>query len=277
MTTEEYIKDIRTKLENLQREKNIIVLYAAVCGSRAYGLNHPDSDCDTHFVFVYPMDMYLNVTQPSDYISLGDDINGYELRKFLGIIRKSGFNAAELINSPLNIMGEDLNDTPILKGLVSDCLNPKRLIKAFCGCTHNAIARFNDACRIGDATAVVKQLVCATRMFFSAEYLYSQAYTDSIVYPPLNFDELVATVRHVVTIRGVSFNKLLHYADLKRQGPITADDIDIDDCMMCMAWVKEWTEYLNTKADELKDFKLPNDIEERMNKYFKRQLWSSYT
>lgn len=276
MNTKEYVKEIRAKLEKLEQEKNVIILFAAVCGSRAYGLNHPNSDCDTHFVFVYPMDKYLNVTQPSDYINLGEDVNGYELRKFLGIVRKSGFNAAELINSPFNIMGDNQDGTAVLKELISECLNPKRLIQAFCGCSHNAFSRFNVALKEGDKAAMVKQIVCATRMFFSAEYIYNQADMDSVAYPPLNFDELVANTKHVFSMRGNLLNNLLNYAELKRQGSAAADALNIEECKASMELLKEKVESLNALADNVKSFKLPDDIEERMNRYFKSQLFSRY-
>lgn len=275
MTTEKYIKKIREKLIQLQYEKNIIVLYAAVCGSRAYNLHSPDSDCDTKFVFVYPVDKYLNINQPDEDIDLGDDIHGYELRKFLKIVYKSGFNAAELIFSPLNILGEELNDTLILKQLTIDCLNKKKLIKSFCGCAYNAIERFRHANEIDDRAQMVKHFICAARMYLMASIVYHNRANILEKYVPINFDEIITEAVKLpgVIQSNIFLTRLLNYVSIKRQGSEAALKVDPFEIISTKNQLEHTINMLNLQADSLENIELSPNIENRMNQYFKRQVW----
>lgn len=101
-------------LEELQRvelERNVKVLYACESGSRAWGFASTDSDYDVRFVYVEKPDWFVQVDEPRDVIErpLDDelDVSGWELRKTLGLLRKSNPTLLEWLDSPLVYRQED--------------------------------------------------------------------------------------------------------------------------------------------------------------------------
>lgn len=95
-------------LENLVRieqENNVRILYAAEFGSRAWGFASQDSDYDVRFIYIHPLEWYLSISDKRDVIECpisGDlDICGWELRKALGLFRKSKPPLLEWLGSPI--------------------------------------------------------------------------------------------------------------------------------------------------------------------------------
>lgn len=93
------------ELERIEHERNVTVLYACESGSRAWGFASADSDYDVRFVYVEKPDWFVQVDTPRDVIErpLDDelDISGWELRKTLGLLRKSNPTLLEWLDSPL--------------------------------------------------------------------------------------------------------------------------------------------------------------------------------
>ncbi|MGF6207717.1 nucleotidyltransferase domain-containing protein [Pseudomonas sp. ADAK2] len=93
------------ELERIERERNVTVLYACESGSRAWGFASTDSDYDVRFVYVEKPEWFVQVDTPRDVIErpLDDelDVSGWELRKTLGLLRKSNPTLLEWLDSPL--------------------------------------------------------------------------------------------------------------------------------------------------------------------------------
>lgn len=93
------------ELERIERERNVSVLYACESGSRAWGFASTDSDYDVRFVYVEKPEWFVQVDTPRDVIErpLDDelDVSGWELRKTLGLLRKSNPTLLEWLDSPL--------------------------------------------------------------------------------------------------------------------------------------------------------------------------------
>lgn len=93
------------ELQRIERERNVKVLYACESGSRAWGFASTDSDYDVRFVYVEKPDWFVQVDTPRDVIErpLDDelDVSGWELRKTLGLLRKSNPTLLEWLDSPL--------------------------------------------------------------------------------------------------------------------------------------------------------------------------------
>ena len=69
---------ILEKLEAIEREKDIEILFAVESGSRAWGFASPDSDYDIRFVYKHKKDWYLNLWETKDTIEFmtEDDLDG---------------------------------------------------------------------------------------------------------------------------------------------------------------------------------------------------------
>lgn len=92
-------------LQEIERVHDVRVLFACESGSRAWGFASPDSDYDVRFVYVHRLSWYLSVQAGRDVIELpisGDlDINGWELRKALGLLQQSNPTLLEWLRSPI--------------------------------------------------------------------------------------------------------------------------------------------------------------------------------
>jgi uncharacterized protein len=97
--------EIEIRLAAIEAERGVRVLYACESGSRGWGFASPDSDYDVRFLYVHPLHWYLQVSAGRDVIELpisgALDINGWELRKALSLLKKGNATLIEWLGSPL--------------------------------------------------------------------------------------------------------------------------------------------------------------------------------
>jgi predicted nucleotidyltransferase len=97
--------EIEARLDAIEAEFDVRVLYACESGSRGWGFASPDSDYDVRFIYVHPLSWYLKVSPQRDVIEvpISDelDINGWELRKALGLLKKGNATLIEWLHSPV--------------------------------------------------------------------------------------------------------------------------------------------------------------------------------
>jgi hypothetical protein len=105
-------KIILDKLVEIEKQSSVKILYACESGSRAWGFASPDSDYDVRFIYVHPIDYYLTIDEQRDVIELpiNDllDINGWELRKALRLLRKANAPLYEWLQSPIVYQMEEM-------------------------------------------------------------------------------------------------------------------------------------------------------------------------
>ncbi|MGB1253237.1 MAG: nucleotidyltransferase domain-containing protein [Candidatus Promineifilaceae bacterium] len=98
---------IQAELDQIEQQEQVKILYACESGSRAWGFPSADSDYDVRFFYVRTHDWYLsiNVERKRDVIErpINDDldISGWDLRKALGLFRKSNPPLLEWLGSPI--------------------------------------------------------------------------------------------------------------------------------------------------------------------------------
>ena len=96
---------IRSHLREIEVTENVRIAYACESGSRAWGFPSADSDYDVRFLYVRPVEWYLSIDEKRDVIerlvSEGVDINGWDLKKALGLFRKSNPPLLEWLGSPI--------------------------------------------------------------------------------------------------------------------------------------------------------------------------------
>lgn len=92
-------------LRTIEAQHNVTILFACESGSRGWGFASPDSDYDVRFIYVNRLPWYLTVAPGRDVIEVpisGDlDINGWDLRKALGLMRESNPTLLEWLRSPI--------------------------------------------------------------------------------------------------------------------------------------------------------------------------------
>ncbi len=104
----EFQGKIMAELAGLEKEHDIRILFAIESGSRAWGFPSPDSDYDVRFVYLRPLDSYLTLNPPRDVVELPIDdlldINGWDIKKALGLMLKSNPVLLEWLQSPIRYM-----------------------------------------------------------------------------------------------------------------------------------------------------------------------------
>jgi Predicted nucleotidyltransferase len=98
-------KEILKYLDELERKEEIKILLAVESGSRGWGCPSLDSDYDVRILFVRPITSYLSVTRSTEDLNYFHgklmDINGWDVRKAFGLIRKSNATPFEWAQSPI--------------------------------------------------------------------------------------------------------------------------------------------------------------------------------
>ncbi len=98
---------ISNRLDAVEAEHRVTVLYACESGSRAWGFPSADSDYDVRVVYAHPRDWYLSidVERRDDTIDppcSGEiDLHGWDLRKALGLFRTANPTLLDWLQSPL--------------------------------------------------------------------------------------------------------------------------------------------------------------------------------
>jgi predicted nucleotidyltransferase len=111
---------IMEALRDIEAKHDVTVLFACESGSRGWGFASPDSDYDVRFIYVNRLPWYLTVTPRRDVIEVpisGDlDINGWNLRKALGLMRESNPTLLEWLRSPI-VYRDDAVSMPRFRAL----------------------------------------------------------------------------------------------------------------------------------------------------------------
>jgi predicted nucleotidyltransferase len=96
--------EIRRRLEKVESEEDVVIGLAVESGSRAWGFWSKDSDYDVRFVYVRRPEAYLSIRAARDVIErpIVDeiDLNGWDLKKALGLFMKSNPPLLEWLQCP---------------------------------------------------------------------------------------------------------------------------------------------------------------------------------
>ena len=115
------VNRIRTRLQQVEAEHGVRILYACESGSRGWGFESPDSDYDARFVYVHDLPWYLRVVPGRDVIEPSSDdlldLSGWDLRKALALLQAGNAQLVEWLDSPI-IYQADPRFLDRLKGLL---------------------------------------------------------------------------------------------------------------------------------------------------------------
>ena len=177
-------KEILHHLSELEKEKNIKILYAVESGSRAWGFASTDSDWDVRFIYVHDIDWYLSIEEKKDNIEvmLPNDIDfaGWELKKTLLLFRKSNPPLLEWLRSPI-IYSEKYETANKLRNASKEYFNAK-------SCLYHYLHMAN-----GNYTAYFKdELVKLKKYFYVLRPLLACSWIEHTgKMAPMEFEKLV--------------------------------------------------------------------------------------
>lgn len=127
--------NIQKRLEQIEKEYNVKILYACESGSRAWGFSSVNSDWDIRFIYVHRLDWYLTTQDHRDVIEImeGDlDFSGWELRKALKLLAKGNPPLLEWVGSPI-VYKEEPEFVLDLMELAIGSFDPKAAIYHYLG------------------------------------------------------------------------------------------------------------------------------------------------
>jgi predicted nucleotidyltransferase len=180
-------KEIQCRLDAIEADHRVRILYACESGSRAWGFASSNSDWDVRFIYDHDLPWYLSISHKRDVIELpieGDlDINGWDLRKALYLLGKSNPVLNEWLGSPI-VYRADREFVAGMCVLAERFLNPVALFHHY---QHMACGNFREYLK--GETVRVKKYLYVLRPILACLWIER-----GLGIPPVLFDELVAGV-----------------------------------------------------------------------------------
>lgn len=180
-------QDIETRLTRVAADEGVRLLMAVESGSRAWGFPSPDSDYDVRFLYVRPRRDYLALRPVRDVIErpIVDeiDLNGWDIRKALGLMLKNNSVLSEWIKSPIRY-GVDDPAVARLADLIDRFFDPSGFALHYANLGAAAMQRWLD----GPGEVAVKRYFYALRPALAIRALR----LDPSRRPPMQLQQLMA-------------------------------------------------------------------------------------
>jgi hypothetical protein len=127
---------VRLTLQDLRNQRLIVL--ETLSGSRAYGLETPQSDTDIRGVFILPEDLFFGFDYIEQVCSEKNDIVFYELKKYCQLLAKNNPATLELLFAPPETV---LYKDPLLTPITPDKVVSKLCRDAFAGYALSQVKR----------------------------------------------------------------------------------------------------------------------------------------
>ena len=135
---------ILDQLHQIEQDHNVRILYAVESGSRAWGFASQNSDFDVRFIYIHQPEWYLSIREKRDVIEIpiNDDldINGWDIRKALGLFSKSNPPLLEWLGSPIVYL-DNFRFADRLREMLRDSFSPQRCLYHY---LHMATGNFRE-------------------------------------------------------------------------------------------------------------------------------------
>jgi uncharacterized protein len=204
--------------ENLEKEKGIKILFAVENGSRAWRMDSKDSDYDVRFVFVRPIEKYIQINKSEDIIMAAFDkeikpcsvegavidLSGFDIFKYAKMLSSSNPTAIEWLMSDIVYKGKQ---NEVFKKFAIENFNKTSLYHHYKSMCRNNYLKY-----LKSGTLVTyKKYLYAYRGLINAKWV---VYKKTV--PPIIFTEALSGMEEVIpdNIR-VKLEKII---ELKSQG-----------------------------------------------------------
>lgn len=198
------IQTIQNKLREIEKDKDIKILFAIESGSRGWGFSSTDSDYDVRFIYTRSLNDYLKINLDDDFLDypINDelDINGWDLKKFFKLLYASNATPFEWIQSPIYYT-KDACVINEINNILPSFFCQQTLMHHYLGLVKKKIEQL----QVEDIK--LKNLFYVVRSLLAAKY--------SLVkekYPPMQFDALVFLIEDEAIL-----NELMMLRDKKKE------------------------------------------------------------
>ena len=181
------VSDIRNeildKLSEIEEKENVRIIYAVESGSRAWGVESPDSDYDVRFIYIRNKEDYLKLQEMRDVIEwqLDNvlDINGWDLKKTLIQFHKGNATLFEWANSPIVYKKSD--EWQVVYEGAKKYFSKKIALYHYYGTANSTFKQY-----LQEDVIRYKKYIYALRPLLACKYI-----EENHAIPPVRFDELL--------------------------------------------------------------------------------------
>ena len=181
-------QEIKEHIELLAKKENIKILFAIESGSRAWGCPSPDSDYDVRIIYAHPKRKYLSIDDPNESIDYFHgkllDINGWDIKKALKLIRKSNATPFEWAQSPI-VYKDDENFRARILELSKTYFQPQHTLNHYKGIAKNSYWSNKEGDKIN-----LKKLFYVLRPIMAAKWIIEKG-----TVPPMDIPNLMPMIR----------------------------------------------------------------------------------
>lgn len=204
---------IAASLDAIEARRDVRILFACESGSRGWGFASPDSDYDVRFIYVHRPEWYLRVVPGRDVIELPVDdvldVNGWDLRKTLGLIRKGNATPAEWLDSPV-VYQEDAAFARHLREALKATCQPQHVFRHY---LHMALGQWRHL--HGKETVRLKKYFYVLRPLLAALWIEREG-----TWPPMPFHALLDAMVADAHVRSAVDDLLCRKRDVDEAGQI---------------------------------------------------------
>lgn len=187
-------------LKEIERENGIKILFAIENGSRAWDMASANSDFDIRFVYYRNFEGYLKLSKPKEVLNYAFtenlvpcevhgstfDLSGFDIFKYLHLIKSSNPTAIEWLNSHICYYGN--NDLP-LKKYVNENFSQLRLFFHYWG----VFSKMKNRYVLGKEQITYKKYLYCFRGLLNAKFVY---HFNEV--PPLSFKNTVDKMKQYI-------------------------------------------------------------------------------
>ena len=206
---------IQQKIHEIEKERNIKILFACESGSRGWGFPSPNSDYDVRFIYLKEKDWYLKVSdkrKDSMEFPINDDLDicGWEIRKCLQLLRKSNASLFEWLQSPIVYFADEKIKNELWK-LCEHYFNPRTMTYHYLGITKTSLANG----LVGEQFNI-KKYFYVLRPLLAAKWIL-----ENNTIPPMEFQPLLALIETDAILKK-EIEILLEKKAIAMEGEMTA-------------------------------------------------------
>lgn len=205
---------IQEKLKEIEKSKNVTLLFAVESGSRAWGFASPDSDYVIRFIYKHDVDYYLSLWEKPDVIEFMTqedlDGSGWDLRKAVKLLAKSNAPLLEWLYSPVVYFENEAFATQ-MRSLATACFSPIACLHHYLGTTKN----FIEVCEQEEVK--LKSYFYALRTALAGKWIIENnsfppvAFADLLPIAPQNIQQ---KVKELMIIKANQDEKYLHQKEV---------------------------------------------------------------
>jgi len=193
----EIVEIVLKKIQQIEQEHNVTILYAVESGSRAWGFESVDSDYDVRFIYAHPLKWYLNILPQCDVIEYPIidefDYSGWDLRKTLYLMNKSNPVLFEWLKSPI-IYHKNAYFYEVMEQLAKTYFSPISSVYHY---LHMAKGNYRQYLQSDEVR--IKKYFYVLRPILSCMWI--ENYTET---PPLEFEKLLVLLTDKVLLKEIS-------------------------------------------------------------------------